>query len=810
MSPGRSGRSRSALACDAEGRPASAPAARPWSRSGVALLAGLGLLALVLPVRSARQLAYEASFAVALGTMWLWGRAFARAALGVRSPGPCTAVYLGQFALMAAGSVGMALNGAAAALLGRSLPLVALVVPPTLALLVREARGTARAPSGEAPRPDLLALLALGSVAVVVAIYSRHLSALGLDTHQHTAWARQIAAAGHVALAEPHTRILAGYPRTFHALVALWNAAGLAPPIGPFLKATPFLQSALPVLSLGELLLRATAAGGGARARLRWELAVGIAFFAYAFLIVPMVYPTWDLSGTPRFSSGGLLLLPVILVAVSAVHGASGAASLAWGVLPLVGAWAVTWNPVVLVLLVTATVPLLVALWVAWKTERPPARRRGWAIALAASCALGATTLVQDPWVLSQAAVRSPAIAALLDRAGLVEFGEALRRGLVSERGIEAYAPRRAAPACRSPRCVGDVATRVAVEALSVPVRAARTAWADLRQLARSPSVATSRDAFKGALPVPPSPLADHAALPWALVVAGGSLAAAGRALRRRRQPGTRRATAAERLLAASVVGLGVATIGTQFTAGMAGALNDHSHEGEILAGYLAGAGGHAAVVLLWLPFVAACVVLAEPHLGRAAAPDPAARVPALRPRVLRGLGLAAWLALPLLARLNLERPTKHRGFWSQIGFGDLRALRRVEAAIPPSEAVLIPAEHWNISDWEHWVIPVGQTTALLPYGDRKYLFNVYLGAAYPYSWRDLQDRLCSSDRATRVRFLQASGARWALVRDRNARDAREALRDARICRQPLEAFGAVLPAARAENGIYLFRLAEG
>src|SRR6266850_1212482 len=111
------------------------------------------------------------------------GLATAAAALGIALLGPWTSVYLGQFALLAAALPALAVNRLAALVLGWSLPLVALVFAGAIAAGVRELRL-----SRTAPRLDLLALMGLGSVAVVAAIYSSHLSALGLDLHEHVAW----------------------------------------------------------------------------------------------------------------------------------------------------------------------------------------------------------------------------------------------------------------------------------------------------------------------------------------------------------------------------------------------------------------------------------------------------------------------------------------------------------------------------------------------------------------------------------------------------------------------------------------------
>jgi hypothetical protein len=104
-------------------------------------------------------------------------------------------------------------------------------------------------------------------------------------------------------------------------------------------------------------------------------------------------------------------------------------------------------------------------------------------------------------------------------------------------------------------------------------------------------------------------------------------------------------------------------------------------------------------------------------------------------------------------------------------------------------------------------VIPVGEATALLPYGERRYLFDVYLGASYPLSWRDLEDRLCSRDPAVRQAFLAKHRVRWLLVRDPANHGVEAALREQKMCGAPLSALGVQLPPVRVERDVRLFRL---
>ena len=770
---------------------------RTATRLQSALVPGLALLALFLPVRSAQQALFAASFALALATMALWGGVFGRLVLRVPRVGPWTAVYLGQYVLLAAAAPILAMNGLIARATGRAIPIVVLIVGATLALVLARRREL-RPPA----RLDLLALLGLGSVALVVSIYSGHLSALGLDLHEHVAWTRQILDSGHVPLDEPGTGILADYPRTFHLLSSLWNAAGLAPPAGPTVKAMPFLQNALPALALAEQMVDAQAQERSGT-RHRREIALGLAFYVYAFLVVPMVYPVPDLLGTPRFSSGGLLLLPVVLIAIGRAQNAPGAAILSVATAPLIAAWSLTWNPIIVVLLGVATVPVAAAVWLALRppgSKDAPARRA--LLVFGASAVLGVLVLVQDPWVVGRAAQRVPVCSRIVHRSGLMTFDEAVALGRATPRDKSVRnAP--ASPSCRDAGCVLRLAVKAAGDALRRPWIALRAGIADLHGLVSSPSMAGLRDAFKGALPFGVAPIADYAGLPFVACLAAAVLVCSWLELRRRR--GAAVPTGLARgLLVATLLGTTGAGIGLDFAAGLAGGLNDQRHESVILAGYLAGSGLPVSLALLWLPFAAAALVLAERQPGQAL-PETGQRRPALAVG-----GLLLWLALPLFARLNLHRPLQHRGFRTPIGLEDLRALRQVEEAIPPEDGVIIPAEHANIANWEHWVLPLGSTAALLPYGERRYLFNVYIGASYPLSWRDLDEGLCSSDPAARARFLERTRIRWALVNDPGAADAAAALERPQMCSGhdvPLSALGAELPAVRQSRGIFLFRV---
>ncbi len=789
----------------------SSPAAQPVAVGATAreprrwvLLAPLALVAAVLaPVRSGQQLVYAGSFAVAALGCWALGRGTCRALLKVPVPTPFVAAYVGELALLAAGNVITAVGGLVAALGGRALPLVVPVVALSGVMLVREL-GAWRRQGAAPPGLDLLTILGVGSLSLVVAIYARHLAAPGLDAHEHTAWVEQILRAGYVPLAEPGTRIVGDYPRTFHLLTALLVAAGLGPPSGPFLKVMPFLQTVLPLLAMGELLVEASVRRAGGRGRAAAQAAVGAACFVYYFLLVPAVYPWGDLSGTPRLSSNALLLFPVVLVLLAKLESSPAAAALAWAAWPLLGAWAITWNPIVPVLLLAVGLPGLAVFSLAL---RPPLAAFGrWRLArwTALAALLGTVAVLQDPWVVTQWAARcAPCSAALRRVGGIITFDEAAREGRATprEKSVRNAQPQ---PLCSGDGCISVRAWGAVREGLELPLRAARAAWRDARALVERPSIPTTQRAFRDAVLPQPNALADHAALPYLIVLASG-VAIAFVAARRRWGALSESAPSAGRLLAASLAVCLVAGVLLNVCAALAGALDDQTHDRLILDGYLHLASHHVSLALLGVPFLCASAVLAERLAPRVA---PARH--AQRPRWLQALGAAAlalWVALPLAARLNLHQPIKQRGFWSRVDLADVAALHRLERLVPPEDAILVPAEHWNIAQWEHWVIPVGPTTALLPYGERRYLFDVYLGASFPLSWRDMEDRLCGRDPRVREAFLDRWRARWLLVRDDHGRGVGEALAAQKMCGAPLAALGLELPPVASERGIFLFRL---
>src|SRR5689334_24044713 len=95
---------------------------------------------------------------------------------------------------------------------------------------------------------------------------------------------------------------------------------------------------------------------------------------------------------------------------------------------------------------------------------------------------------------------RSAASRRVLERAGLVTFDEAVRRGIASAREKPAHESGNP-PTCRDARCVLRATGAAALDALRLPWDAVRSAAVTVARLPRA-SRAEWRDAFREAVPL--------------------------------------------------------------------------------------------------------------------------------------------------------------------------------------------------------------------------------------------------------------------------------------------------------------------
>ncbi|MBW2291049.1 MAG: hypothetical protein JRG94_01920 [Deltaproteobacteria bacterium] len=323
---------------------------------------------------------------------------------------PFTSIYCAQMLLWFASYLVLPLNAGVDQIVGHSLPIGVLVWAGALIAFAvsRTHRSNACAsadPALDFDRSSLL--LAAGGAAAILKValvysYSSHLGALGLDTHQHIYWTRQILDAHHLPLVERGTSILALYPRAFHVLTALWSAAGVAGPIGPWVKLMPFLQAFLPCMVFAELVRVQVIRSPGRRSRGLLLAALLIAvLLVYAFGLTRMVYPEYDLGGTPRFASGAALLFPYLLFIAGDVLQSATLRRLSWLVLPAVALLLLALNAVLVVQLVIFVVPLLLISRGLSRANDASPRPLGRLLLALITLGLPLAIAIGDPWIVS-------------------------------------------------------------------------------------------------------------------------------------------------------------------------------------------------------------------------------------------------------------------------------------------------------------------------------------------------------------------------------------------------------------------------
>ncbi len=702
---------------------------------------------------------------------------------------PFTSIYCAQMLLWFASYLVLPLNAGLDQIVGRSLPIGVLVWAGTAIAfaLGRTRRSKASAPADAAVDFDhsgfLLAAGGAAAILKVALVYSSssHLGALGLDTHQHIYWTRQILDAQHLPLVERGTSILALYPRAFHVLTALWSAAGVAGPVGPWIKLMPFLQAFLPCMVFAELLrvqgTRSPALRG--RGELLATLLIG-ALLVYAFGLTRMVYPEYDLGGTPRFASGAALMFPYLLFTAGGVLQSATLRRLSWLVLPAVALLLLALNAVLVVQLVIFMVPLLLIARGLSRANDAPARPLGPLLLALITLGLPLAIAIGDPWIVALWSAKLGDCGRwFLDLFGLVTPDQAASLGLLSKDELVAEKP--------GPVPYSNVGgfLRLAVASLADGARGwITTGW-------RFPF---SDDLFSD---------------PGRIIVRLGMIATAAFAIFRIRyrseaaRPGEHQP--AMRLwggiaLAGALGGLAqMATV--HFTAGLA---VGRGYAFVLLRDYCEIAARHVGLVvqaLILLAGIGWAVSVLPRRGGKEGSKGREANF--AKPWTIAGLS-AAVMILPFLLYGLVEPVDPTKSFWAPVSSQDIEDLREIESHIADAEAVLVPSNTWGIGD-ERWIIPQGSTASVLPFTTRRILFNSRLGAGVLYNWRDL-GAFCLGSNRDRAEFLARNDVRWFLLK--GPKSASKAFyRNFRMCKLPLAAIGVIHPPAYRAGDLSLYRI---
>ncbi|MCP5042246.1 MAG: hypothetical protein GY944_14565 [bacterium] len=666
-----------------------------------------------------------------------------------QAPGrlPFTSIVMGQMIVWAAAVVVLPLGAGVDRLIGVSPPIGVWLWGGLAVAVALRWRTITRAGSNA----DLvLAGVGLAAIVKVALVYSAqsHLGALGLDTHQHIYWTRQLLDAHHVPLVERDTQVLALYPRGFHLLTALWSSAAIAGPVGSWVKLMPFLQAWLPCVALAELVCV------GVRRRSLAPL-LALALVVYAFAISRMAFPEHDLSGTPRFASGAVFFFPVIALCAGQILERRALRSLAVACLPAVALLLLSLNAILLVQFVVFALPLMAVLaWSGKSGDGLPA-----AVAIAASLAIAAGVCLQDPWIVAQWAPRFA--PGYLDLFGVITPDQAASLGLLSKDEL-----------------VSQDATAVLYRSIA---DFARLFFASLAMGMRDFLTAGWRFPFSHDL------FSDTGRIALRIVMLG-CLGAAFSAAGRKRTP-------QRTLFFALTIGAcagGFAQLALfHFADGLA---IGRGYEFVLLRNYCEVAATHVGLPLQGMILVTGIAWAATSTRGCAA-----------RPSLAQTTGVTAVIAaLPFVLHGATQSVDPARGFWTPVGSGDIAALRTLESHIEPEQGVLVPAAAWEIGE-ERWIIPQGPTASVLPFADRRMVFNGRLGPSVFYNWRDVA-RFCRGSDAERADFLARHNVRWFLLKDDDV--ASDALhRRFRMCKLPLAKLGVVTPPAYVAGDLALYRI---
>jgi hypothetical protein len=774
-------------------------------------------------------LGFHPPFAVAVilaaGLFWIYGSAILRRLVREDTPTlPILAIYAGQMALWLAAYLILPLNALLFATLGFELSISTLLWSGALILAGLRIRRQlsdstptgdldSRA-SGVNPTSVISAIGAGAAVLWVAQLYGDHLGALGLDTHQHIYWTNQILDAGHLPLVERGTSILALYPRAFHVLVALWSAPGPWDFVGPWVKLMPFFQTLLTCRVFAELCATRIERRDGVGRRdgverpdgnesgdvdekrdsdkdcdpvsSRERIAQGrfaafvlvTTLLVYGFAIGPMVFPEYDLNGTPRLASSAALFFPYLALVAGLLLERTLLIQMAWFSLPTIALLLLALNAVLVVQLLIFTIPLMVLTRYFVGRDSPRATRVPFdspATAALITLIPALAIALGDPWIVALWSEASGfAGTAFLELFGVVTPNQAADLGIISRDELVANAIE--TPRVAGVRGIIGLFASSLLEAVNVFVLG--LGW-------RFPFLS--------------DPYGDAERIVLRGLMTGSVLAAV--VLARHRMPANAKGYDAVpgqvwvAITGAAMIGGFVQIAAWKFAEGLA---TGRGYAFVLLRDYLEVAPRQVglAAQCLWLLAGFAWLIPKIPIRGVFLELLP-------RAGVTLGLGLAV-ASIPLLVGDRLGGFDPDRSFWSLIDHTDLADLREIETQISEWEGVLVPTSAWEIGD-EKWIIPQGATASVLPFATRRYYFNSRLGPGVKFNWRDLA-HFCSSGSGHRAQFLESNDIRWLLVSDPNSA-SQSFYRGFRICDLQLAELGAVHPPAHRAGELSLYRL---
>lgn len=738
------------------------------------------VLLMVLPfLQSLAQAGFVALLAVAfLGMAWageLCARWLRLHSL-LDSPALFTRALLGQLVFVLAWLCAWPLTWAWSQLLGLPHPISFLVLAVLAASLFFN-RTRLRQRSGAASLATTGAWLLVGVLALMVLAkaathYSFTAGALGLDTHQHIAFALDMFNAGYPKLTAGHSDWVEKYPKMLHVIAALWAWPGFGAHIGPFLKIQPVLQATLALFAFIECVL--VWMQRRQLSPLFQQLWAALLVVALGYMILRgtlFLYPTDDLNSTGRLAAISTLLLPVLAAMLCWQEPARSSRPwvLVWAMLPLAGAMAAKLNPSLAIAFVSFTLPAWVVtvagLW--WRA--PGARGKLLLPALGTVCGgvVGCILLFSDPYYLQLLAETVPAV----------------REFVQHTLGLQLLI----APAQLSTSIgVGERLMQV----LPWELWYGPQPGMGVQMLPESPQMLGQR-----LLPV-------TRVLLGATLVLGAAMVTVAPERIRRRHVFSMLLVLQLALMIAVPVALRVSNIVTL-------TLGHETLEASLLTTYTQRYIGLLVMYVLmlhWTLMLATVVMAVDAVLQW--------RWPGLLqhrrwPRVSNVLmGLCAAIVVIAFVRVDIKGVTPADQGWTfPISEANVRAFQAAEAKLPQDAVVLAPAYAIVLNGREDWVLPSLYVTPYLPFAQRDYLFNIRLGAGYGFFAKDLRTMFCQS-RPDEARAILRRAGVTHLLAHRWDGQSDSAVLDGQYCLTGYRKLGAEGAAvAQGPDGLVFYQL---
>lgn len=598
----------------------------------------------------------------------------------------------------------------------------------------------------------------------IATYYSLMVGALGLDTHQHIYYANDLYEAAYLKVTARGTDFLGDYSKGLHALVALWATPGFGSYLGPAVKVMPALQTLLVTFAFIEVAYQWLLERGlGVLSRWVWLVLVLVVSCYATFFGSRLIYPIDDLNSTGRISSAAVMLLPGVVGFAASMMPSRRIVALNWLLLPLCGAMAVKVNPS----LAVSYIGFASVVWAFSAFNGLRGKVGSALVGLTLGVVVGLILITTDPYYLGLVTAEQPLLRDLLSRFGVISLEQATTPISVHGGALSRFLH----------AIVQDVPTLGGQ-------RLATAIYPESNLLLNPGGAAVIRN------------VALSAFYAWVLLLCFKS--------NRENRLFTPR-----RSLMTFVIGLFAGCLVNVLLVKItADTLGTDTRETSLLASYALSYEPLLSMFLMQILCVSVITIAVDfmDILFR----DRMQKWKIAPSKLL----FASFCAVLAVSAVMLARTTtgylpsaSKMGWWNPIQGKDIREFWRVEKAIPDDGLILAEAVPAKLNDVEGWVLPVGSGAAYLPFAEKKYVFNVKLGAGYKFGYDDIFDNFCTGNVVAARAFLRKNNIRY-LFSPNSAVLGKDAFLNKAYCNVSYRDLGVEYPAAFVgKNGIGFYRI---